>query len=671
MFLKTLSEKLKYNLTKSLSIKFILSIILTLAIVSAAMLIAESEMLSNYITEIQKQKVERIGKLVSAASENAILSYDIELLERFSNEIRKDIDVVDIIFLDQIGSRLNSEKNKDSLTAAERKYTTDAIVNSEMKEYKFPIISGGNSIGNLIITSHSLEILDKVNSLLKNVSFVFGLGVLLLIVIMWLTSKKIIIKPLKEIEIIAKEVACGNVELEMKTSRVDEIGSLQNRFSEMVASIKNQSIAAEKIAGGNLEVTIPLRSEKDILSKSLNKVIESLKCLVKEVKMLSEAGVQGNLNIRGNSSKFEGGYKNIICGVNSTLDSVINPIKEGAKVLSKMAAKDFTASVSGDYQGDHKIIVESINEVAKALNKAFSEINLTVNETFTATNQISSSAEEMAAGAQEHSSQISDVATAVEQMTVTISETSAHIVKTNEVAKESKEFANNGQIIINNTIKGMEKIESVVKEASTIISELGSSSIQIGQIIQVINDIADQTNLLALNAAIEAARAGDHGRGFAVVADEVRKLAERTTKATEEIEEMIKKIQFDSENAVNAIKKGNEEVSNGMQSVISAGESMKEIVVSSDKVLEISTQVASASEEQSITVQQISKNIDAINSVLQESALGVQLVAKATNDLNNLTDRLQVMTSEFKLSFKDEDLIKVQKSKKEFFEKAY
>ncbi|MHB9041660.1 MAG: methyl-accepting chemotaxis protein, partial [Melioribacteraceae bacterium] len=189
----------------------------------------------------------------------------------------------------------------------------------------------------------------------------------------------------------------------------------------------------------------------------------------------------------------------------------------------------------------------------------------------------------------------------------------------------------------------------VVKQSAETVQTLGKSSDQIGEIVQVIDDIADQTNLLALNAAIEAARAGEQGRGFAVVADEVRKLAERTTKATKEIATMIKQIQKDTEGAVQSMSRGTEEVEKGKVLADKAGQSLKQIISGAQDVVDMSTQVAAASEEQSSAAEQISKNIEAISNVTQESAAGVQQIARAAEDLNRLTVNLQELVLRFKI----------------------
>ncbi|HEX3075132.1 MAG TPA: methyl-accepting chemotaxis protein, partial [Ignavibacteriales bacterium] len=189
----------------------------------------------------------------------------------------------------------------------------------------------------------------------------------------------------------------------------------------------------------------------------------------------------------------------------------------------------------------------------------------------------------------------------------------------------------------------------VVSQAAINVQELGKSSEQIGEIIQVIDDIADQTNLLALNAAIEAARAGEQGRGFAVVADEVRKLAERTTLATKEIAGTINKIQKNTAITVESIVKGTEEVERGRELASRTGTYLKEIISSSERTAEVVTQVAAATEEQSAAAEQISKNVESVSNIAEESSAGAMQIAKAADDLNRLAVQLQNLVNRFRI----------------------
>jgi methyl-accepting chemotaxis protein len=189
----------------------------------------------------------------------------------------------------------------------------------------------------------------------------------------------------------------------------------------------------------------------------------------------------------------------------------------------------------------------------------------------------------------------------------------------------------------------------IAGEVGSIVNELGNSSGKIGDIITVIDDIADQTNLLALNAAIEAARAGEQGRGFAVVADEVRKLAERTTRATKEIADLIKGIQSLTHRGVASMEKAGGIVAENREMTEKTAVALQNIVRESNRVTDMVAQIAAASEEQSSASEQISKNIEAISSVTNQSAAGAQQIARAAEDLNRLTENLQQLLAGFKL----------------------
>ncbi|HMN16881.1 MAG TPA: methyl-accepting chemotaxis protein [Ignavibacteriaceae bacterium] len=360
-------------------------------------------------------------------------------------------------------------------------------------------------------------------------------------------------------------------------------------------------------------------------------------------------GQEGRLNKRGDAKAFDGAYKEIINGFNNVLDSVILPIQESAKLIGKYAEGDFTSRITSQYKGDHQLIVNSLNTMGDSVSRVLNQVKEAVQATASAANQISSSTEEMAAGAQEQSSQATEVAGAVEEMTKTILETS----KNASVAAESSKFANEtglkGTKKVEESKIGMNKIVSSAQNTAHIISSLTNKTDQIGEITQVINDIADQTNLLALNAAIEAARAGEQGRGFAVVADEVRKLAERTTKATKEIADMIKMIQREAKDADESMVEAKTAVELGMKLTDEVGVVLNEISHENNKVADVVGQVAAASEEQSSAAEQISKNIESISSVTQQSASGLQQIAHASEDLNRLTLNLQELIAQFKV----------------------
>ena len=503
------------------------------------------------------------------------------------------------------------------------------------------------------ISAHREELESEVSAIMSRTIAMIIVGMIIGSLAFLFTFFKLIptlTKPIRKFKELLYDYSLGNFEKEMKVRSNDEFGQMAEMLNKLRDAQLDKIDAAEKIASGNLDFKVNSLSEYDSLSRSFEKMIENLNKLVHEIKFLTTASIKGNSSERGNTKIFNGGYQTIVQGMNDTLDAVYAPINEAIVALEKVAAGDFTVAITKEYSGDHERIKNSINNVTQSLGKTLTEVSQAVTAAASAATEISSSTEEMAAGANEQSAQASEVATAVEQMSRTIIETTKNTTNAAEASKNAGRVAKEGGKVVEETIEGMSRISEVVKKSAETVQELGNSSNEIGEIVQVIEDIADQTNLLALNAAIEAARAGEQGRGFAVVADEVRKLAERTSKATQEIAVMIKHIQKDTEGAVVSMQQGTREVERGKILAEKAGSSLREIITGADKVADIVTQVAAASEEQSRASEQITKNLEQITNVTQESANGVRQIAHAAEELNQLTGNLQSLISGFKVA---------------------
>ena len=329
--------------------------------------------------------------------------------------------------------------------------------------------------------------------------------------------------------------------------------------------------------------------------------------------------------------------------------SIASPLATLVAGFSQGAEGDLTARIT--VTGDDEVgqASRAFNGFMEVLEGVLQQVVGTAEHVASASEQIAASATQMANGGETQKDQVHQVATAMQEMAATVHEVSENCNKASESARKASQTAREGGTIVENTLALMRSIADSVRDSAKGVQELGSRSDQIGKIVGVIDDIADQTNLLALNAAIEAARAGEQGRGFAVVADEVRKLAERTTKATKEIAEMIQSVQAETRGAVGKMQSGTQQVEKGVEVTAKAGASLKQIIGEAEHVGEMVTQIATAANQQSSATEQVNNNMEQINKLVAESAEGAQQSAKACEQLSSLALELQNLVSRFKL----------------------
>ncbi|KGK19729.1 methyl-accepting chemotaxis protein [Vibrio navarrensis] len=332
-------------------------------------------------------------------------------------------------------------------------------------------------------------------------------------------------------------------------------------------------------------------------------------------------------------------------------NSITKPIEQ--------IARRFTDLGKGEGDLSQRIEVKGQDEIAQlssGFNGFIEKIHATMKEVASTSMSLSEAAESVSSKAstthnnsQEQRDQTIQVVTAINQMGATISEIASNAATAADTANQASDNTKLGREVVSKAKNVIARLADDVEATSQVVTQLATTTRDIGSILDVIRDISDQTNLLALNAAIEAARAGEQGRGFAVVADEVRNLASRTASSTEEIQKMINQLQSDAKDAVTAMEAGKTVTFEGVEAT---DEAVHVLVSISERISDISdrnTQVATATEEQSTVVHTINQNIEEINAINEVTTNTAEELAEASRDLRLLSQRLDSMVGSFKL----------------------
>lgn len=317
--------------------------------------------------------------------------------------------------------------------------------------------------------------------------------------------------------------------------------------------------------------------------------------------------------------------------------------------MEKFSEGDLTVNLHISDNDNIGRLYSGFNEAIVKIRSLVGSVTTMISEATVIAREIGGEVENVNKGMQQQVAKTNGISTAIKEMhdTVKISAQQA-LVAANE-AEEAESDAEMGGMVVGSTIIAVQNIATVVARASNTIEELGKSSEDIGQITNIINEIADQTNLLALNAAIEAARAGEHGRGFAVVADEVRKLAERTQLATKEISTTVKKIQQQTNAAVKEMANGEKEVEYGKTTAAQAQESLMRIMGRARRVSLIVGQFARVGEDHTLIVNDVSQGIEHIQTITNNSLHAMTMTLKSLHHLESLSESLDTSIQHFKI----------------------
>jgi len=404
----------------------------------------------------------------------------------------------------------------------------------------------------------------------------------------------------------------------------DEIKSSVNTTIERIEHIIS---IVNKVSKGDMKELDSLkklgkRSHNDEMIPAFVMMMEAIQAISDDINNLAQSAIDGKLDVRVDASKHSGDYQKIITSLNETLNSILVPINEAMVTLEKVAGKDLTVRVNGNYKGDHEKLKASVNTTIDNLDQAFTQVSQATEQVSSASQQISAGSQSLAQGANEQASSLEEVSSSLEEMS--------------SMTKQNAENANQAKNLAGEANNNASQGKQAMAQMSESIRKIKESSDETAKIVKTIDEIAMQTNLLALNAAVEAARAGEAGRGFAVVAEEVRNLAQRSADAAKNTANMIA-----------------ESVKNSEEGVIIAAEVAKSfdaIAGSNAKVDNLIAEIAAASQEQSQGIDQVNTAVAQMDQVTQQNAANSEESASAAEELSSQAEELQSMVAQFVLS---------------------
>ncbi len=490
------------------------------------------------------------------------------------------------------------------------------------------------------------ELYDSIARRVQTVSMVLTIiGLLSALGFAWIITRAIT-TPIAAAVATARQLSLGDISMDIQVPGKDEAGQLLAAMKTMVENLRATVQVAEKLGQGDLAATVKILSEKDTLGQALTAMVDNIRKLAEEINSISRNVREGRLDARGDGTRYSGGWRHLVEGLNELVEAFVRPINVTAEYIERIAKGDIPEQISEAYKGDFNEIKNNLNFLIKVTNemtaiaqkismgdlrvtverrsqndelmialekmvKDLTEIAVNVqtaaDQVASGSQQISSSGQQMSQGATEQSASVEQVSSSMEEMNSTIQQNADNARETAGIATKAAADAQEGGRAVAETVKAMKNISEK---------------------INIIEEIARQTNMLALNAAIEAARAGEHGKGFAVVAAEVRKLAERSQTAAKEI----------SAQSISSV-----EISE------KAGMLLDSMVPSIQKTAELVQEINAASAEQADGIRQVTTAVQQLDQIIQQNAAATEEMASTSEELSGQAEQLKDAAAFFKV----------------------
>jgi methyl-accepting chemotaxis protein len=489
---------------------------------------------------------------------------------------------------------------------------------------------------------------------------VFVLVVILAVVAVNFLVTRGITRPVAKLVEIAYAIAKGDVSQELHIRGHDEIGKLAEAFKKLIIYFQEMAHAATEISQGNLETQVHPRSKHDVLGTGFEHMSAYLKDMGTVAEQVSQGDLRSQITLRSPTDQLGTAFMHMQEG----LTSLISEIR---------ISSDYIASISTQVLETSSMNSEALKQVgnaAEVTSSAMSEVNATTEEVRMSMEQLTDSVEKNGASISEMITSVNQVAGNLRNLYLFADDTTSTVVQIvnslEKVAQQAEHSRALSETVSQDAVSGRQSVEEmmasittisdVTQNISAIILRLEHRSLEIGTILDVINEVAEQTSLLALNASIIAAQAGTHGRGFAVVADEIKELATRVGTSTKEIATIIKAVQNDSSDAAKAIEQGLREVEHGVSVAHQAGEALNKIGHSAKNSSQVAAEMAEAVRQQTEAHMHITESIQNVTNMINEITQATQEQEKNSSQIFMMVEAMQSSATQVLRALQEQQL---------------
>jgi methyl-accepting chemotaxis protein len=593
-------------LKRSLAGKFIVSVSLVVALLLTVLAVVLSLNQNRSMMTQYREQGERITKFLSHISAEPILTYNMDYLEEYVNNIRGNGE--------QVAYAVIFDNNGEQLT-----HDNDVVEDKGVMVITSPIMLGEDKLGEvrLGLNDEPIRAITFKMQMILVVGTVLVLG--LVTVLIFLLFRSLALRPLFMLKEAAQGIAQGDLTQDISITSKDEIGDFARSFKEMVSYLQEMARSAEAIAVGDLSGDVTPRSEKDVLGNAFKRMSGYLKEMARTAEKIAKGDLSDDVETKSGTDILGNAFQEMLDGLRSAIVEVRSGSEQITSASSEMASNTDQAAKN--------------NEAAAT----------SVEQTTATMHEMAANIQNVAKSSQSQSASVTETSTSIQEMVMSIKRVAEMAQQLANLSKNTKKNVVLGFEAVAKSSKGTTEINDAIVKSADTIAALGSRAEDIGKIVDVIDDIAEQTNLLALNAAIEAARAGEQGLGFAVVAEEVRQLAERSAKSTKEIADLIGGIQKEAQEAVKVMERSTQLVEKGVEQSQQVSESLQSIEESVEEVDRYAQEIGKATDEQSSGSAQIAEITENLSGITQEITSASDEQASAADQIVGTMEKMREM----------------------------